>query len=264
VVNEVRATLTTLDSWGSKCPPEEPQGYGPENPSSVMKYEKGVVQVATGFSWYRDEGREGCIIYQGFDGQTWPATSYKTATVLSCHPLMPVAMVETDATVNRTLHRGSDNELSDDLRVWQPLEFFHPGGDLQGVSQVVFRSEMTSDFYGGSPRKYVAGKGPLMKSLVPDTYRCPFEYPHESVGMGGSLAALLALMAFHRPACEEHGANRAETAILKNWQNNKWADSHSPRGCEFALVDIQHPSCAVANIWNRCPTRRRSAFWVRR
>lgn len=252
VVNEVRATQQTLDSWGSKCPPEDAAGYSPEVASSVMRYDNGSVQIDNRYQWHRDStGTPGGIGWWDADAQ-WNLTEmYATATVFSCHPLMPIAMVDTDATAENTIHRGSDSsyhENADDQHVWQPLLFFHPASEhLRGVSQVVFQSQMTADLHGGSPVKYVAGRGQLMRSLTPETYRYPGEHPPNSKGLGGNLAALLGLMAFHSPPVEQ-GRNRAETGIPGKWQGNRWRDERSPRGCWSPLCPFPPRSLTCSDV----------------
>lgn len=240
VVNEVRAIQQTLDSWGSKCPPEDPQGYSEQVPSRVMRYSDGAVEVVDGYRWSRvssDGG--GGIFWHDQNGVWYQAGEYATATVLSCHPLIPVAMVNTDATALNTIHRGSDRPYqasADEQFVWQPLLFFHPE-HLRGVSQVMFQSEMKPEYLGGSPVKYVAGKGQLMKSLTPETYRYPGDHPPESKGMGGNLAALLGLMAL-TSAPDGEGRNRADSVIPRKWRGNRWHGEHSPRGCESAFMSV--------------------------
>jgi hypothetical protein len=240
VVNEVRAIQQTLDSWGSKCPPEDPEGYSEDAPSRVMRYSNGVVEVVDGYCWNRaSSGDQGGIFWPDQNGDWCQAEEYATATVLSCHPLMPVAMVNADATVFNTIHRGSDRyrqSSADHQYVWQPLLFFHPE-HLRGVSQVMFQSEMKPEYLGGSPVKYVAGRGQLMKSLTPETYRYPGDHPPESKGLGGNLAALLGLMAL-TSAPDGEGRNRAESVIPRKWRGNRWHGEHSPRGCKSTLLPV--------------------------
>ena len=206
-----------------------------------MRYHNGKIDALPPdqFRWIRDpeEGNFGRICYLGADGNWYPAETYDTSTVLSCHPLMPVAVVNVDVTIYSTSYdfdySGSHER---NQRVWQPLLFFHPQDEgLKGVSQAVFIARMTPEQHGGSPVKYAAGRGTVLKSLVPPTYLWPYEHPPTTRGLGGELTLLLGLMAFSSPESRS-GRNRADSIFPGSqgkWQNNRWLDEqHPPRGCE--------------------------------
>jgi hypothetical protein len=240
VINEVNARTFSMDSWGNRCPPDSPSGYDPEIPGMVMRYQGGVIDSLPReqFHWIRnpEEGNYGSICWFGSDGNWHPADTYDTATILSCHPLMPVAMVNVDATICPTSYSFDYNAGREGNRqVWQPLLFFHPQDErLRGVSQAVFKGSMLPEQAGGNPVKYAAGRGHVLKSLLPLTYLWPYDHPPTTRGLGGELTLLLGLMAFSSPESRS-GRNRADSIFPGRhgkWQNHRWLDDQHPRGCE--------------------------------
>lgn len=239
VVLEVAAEHAILDSWGNKSPPTQPQAYKKQHASQVMKYDNGVIEAQHPevYSWWRDEetGQSvGRIRYHDGNGTWYPTEEYKTATVLSCHPLMPIAMVDVDATVYPTTYNDSDGYGAETSR-WVPLRFFHPTTEgLRGVSQIMYPYGMERDQEGGDPVPYVAGKGSLQNKLIPSTHHCPLDHPPKSRGLGGELPVLISLMAFSYQY--EQGLNRADSVFPGKhgmWRNNKWLGKNAPLGCQL-------------------------------
>lgn len=203
-----------------------------------MRYYNGIVEdVSDKFIWHRNVPNQGpgSIIFQDYAGHETEATIYKTATVFSFHPPTPFAMVNVDASVHTTYTKQS---IPDDERpypVWEPLQFFHPKGQLKGLSQAVFSSSLGMDVAGGSPVNYVAGQNDSwIPNLIPSTHRYPYRYPPRSRGLGGDLTILLGLMAFS-PERNPFQLT-VEPALRDQWKGKRWESTGPPRGCKCLLV----------------------------
>jgi hypothetical protein len=242
-------------------PPDDPALYFNEAPSKVMRYSDGVIEdVHERFGWGRDARMVGMIFRRGNKAEV-RARTYNIGTVFSCHPLMPFATLNADASV----HQPSEG------RRWRPLQFHFPGGHLTGVSQVVFNGDQIS-------HRYVARRhASWMPSLVPRTYQNPYDtYDKEhSRGLGGELAILLALMAFsfYRPPVrpedrsEDCGFNRANNVFPGTngrWNNHEWLHNEPPAGCMpsvllaviFELFDLEANgefTLQMPYLQRRCP-----------
>ena len=255
MVNEVSIANMETDSWGNPRPPTTPRAYYDEVPSAVMRYHDGhdieVLSPELAF-WERDANTPGgCIFYIDQDGSFSPAETYRTSTVASCHPLMPFAMVQTDAMIARTY--TSDMGVAPDENTWQPLMFYFPqdaNGSLTGQSQAMFRSSLTADHVGGNLTTYVAGQQPSwISSLVPRTYLNPLSVT-PSRGLGGDLTVLLGLMTF--TAAKLEGQTRAESVFCGSsgrWRTRKWHHNHSPAGCKSSCPFYPYDAFAKSIIW---------------
>lgn len=219
-----------------------------------MRYHGGVISaVPDTFYWDRlpANSNRGAIFYLSADGLVYPCETYKTATVFSCHPLLPVAMVDVDASVEQTFNKHDVDE--DDAPVWEPLQFFHPRNEMKGVSQAIFSRTLSEVHYGGRPVKYLCGKGPVSKYLVPPTYAYPNRHPPVSRGLGGEITILLGLMAFS--AAGDDKGNRADKVFLGRphgrWYKGRWEHDGYPEGCKSSLLpsfDTMHthpPFCDI-------------------
>ena len=205
-----------------------------------MRYRDGLVELAGDYYvWKRDdENREGDIWCYDSDDKEWFTTeTYRTATVFSCHPLMPFAMVQEDAMFTDTVTRDAGYDMSS--KTWQPLLFYFPRGDnnrVSGVSQAMSECELTAEYPGGGLVPYVAGSNPSwMPSLVPKTYKSATG-SQPSRGLGGELTILLALMTFS--ARRSPGRSRAEGVFLEpnaKWKRNRWHHNRDPEGCAFSF-----------------------------
>ena len=255
VVNEVSIANTEADTWGNPRPPTTPGAYYDEIPSAVMRFHDGhdiqMLSPEVAF-WERDgDAPGGAIYYINQEGSFSPAETYKTSTVSSCHPLMPFAMVQTDAMIARTC--TSDMGFSPDENTWQPLMFFFPlsgNGSLSGRSQAMFRSNLTPSHVGGSLTTYVAGQQPSwIPNLVPRTYQNPLSVT-PSRGLGGDLSILLGIMAYTAPRVE--GRTRAEGVFCGpsgRWRNRQWHHNHSPAGCKSPRLSATNASFTKFILW---------------
>ncbi|CAH0020959.1 unnamed protein product [Clonostachys rhizophaga] len=240
VVNEISIAHPLVDMWGGSRPPENPGAYHMERPSEVMKYENGIVTPFPDyFYWGRNpnQNNRGAIFARHADGNVTEAEAYKTATIFSCHPHMPFAMVDVDASVEETYSR--ENMPSDQLwryPVWEPLQFLHPKDHhRRGISQAVFGASPMATLHNG-PLQYVAGtNASCIPRLVPWTCQYPYPPVQPSKGLGGELTILIGLMAFC-PSRDSMGT-RAELFIPQYWRNNKWECETPPQGYSCSTKD---------------------------
>uniref|UniRef100_A0A8H7NL72 Uncharacterized protein n=1 Tax=Bionectria ochroleuca TaxID=29856 RepID=A0A8H7NL72_BIOOC len=212
-----------------------------ERPSEVMKYDNGIVTSCPDyFYWGRNpnQNNRGAIFARHANGNVTETEAYKTATIFSCHPHMPFAMVDVDASVEETYSR--ENMPSDQLwryPVWEPLQFLHPKDyHRRGISQAVFGTSPIATHHNG-PLQYVAGtNASCIPRLVPWTCRYPYPHVQPSKGLGGELTILIGLMAFC-PSRDSVGT-RAELFIPQYWRNNKW-ECETP--ARLFMLHQRHP-----------------------
>lgn len=262
MVNEVSIASTEVDTWGNPRPPTTPTAYYDEISSSVMRFWDGynieVISPDISYCGRDPQTLQGGIFCFNQDRSVFQAETYKTATVCSCHPLMPFAMVQADVMTVQTYM--ADVGHSKDSNTWQPLLFFSPQNDsgrLTGRSQAIFRSNLTDEHLGGDPKTYIAGQHPSwIPSLVPKTYQNQLS-PTPSRGLGGDLSILLGLMTF--TAARVHERTRAEGVFCGpngRWRNRQWHYNHSPAGCTSSRLVI-NPTCEVCT--NCCIDNRLSS-----
>ncbi|KAM0258682.1 hypothetical protein ACHAQJ_003690 [Trichoderma viride] len=255
VVNKLRVRLDpdllNGDPWFNRVPPTQPSGFNGEIPSFVMRYHNGQVTVADDYRWWRGD----------FDGTAWPAGNvclfgadgepvytdedqpvcaikYKELAVFSCNPLLPIVVDNGDPlSTNVALDRS-------------PLLFFHPPSQ-QGVSQAVHPDSPMGP--GPAPCKYVAGASPSwIPSLVPKTYRNPYNNAAPSVGLAGELPIVLGLMAFSEPGDEEDEQSVTRTflgdhASHGKWSGERWHHNAAPQG--YALSTAEDPRGFFISIY---------------
>lgn len=224
-----------IDTWGNIRPPTSPDSYTQQEDlrTPVMLYCDGtIMDVSHIYWWARDhETGVGAIYYYG-EPQTDPyqAVPYNQATICCCHPLLPFAVVNADATVCDTQVMADGDGINE--LTWEPLRFFFPlgtDGIITGVSQAVFTCSLGPDSPGGATRTHVAGRNPSwLRSLVPPSYENHSPVAPTSKGLGGDLAILLGLMAFTAPGGQ--GVSRAST-VSQRWRNRKWHSDRAPPSC---------------------------------
>lgn len=196
-------------------------GFEPEIPSCVMRYQSGQVTVAREYEWRRGD----------VQGTAWPPGGvfpvgaeeqldlYKQLAVFSCNPHLPIAVLNGDPLSARGLYRS-------------PLFFFHPP-TRPGLSQATHPESVIEEL-GPGMCKYVAGSNPSwIPSLVPKTYRNPYNPTDRSSGLGGELPIILGLMAFSGPRSEQGGS--VEQTFLGDggrWRGGRWHHSAAPQGCK--------------------------------
>jgi hypothetical protein len=194
-----------------------------------------VIDVSQIYGWYRDPQTGIGAIFSRPDhnNHSFPTTTYSQATICSCHPLLPYAVVATDATVNET-QVLPDAERINEL-TWEPLRFFFPrdpvNGDNTGLSQAVFTCTLGPHLEGGDPRTCVAGRDPSwLHTLVPSCYENFSPSTPPSRGLGGELSILLGLMAFTAPG--GRGAPRAYTVFAgQRWRHRRWTYNRALSSC---------------------------------
>ncbi|KAG5913238.1 hypothetical protein E4U53_004941, partial [Claviceps sorghi] len=221
------------DDWHNYLPPQRREQYAGEKPSEVMRFRNGRVARASSdlvrYCWARQEpGAEGGILGQPGSHPAFFAQPYKRASVFSCNPLLPVIVAEDDVLVRPDAH-------------FHALHFMHarPGAISQASYQfdyppsVPLPPAVTSQ---GPPLKYVAGAAPTwIPGLVPATYTNPYR-TGPSGGLGGELAILLGLMAFHSARPSERGRTVDEVFLGRVgenwglWKDYQWRATGSPPG----------------------------------
>lgn len=206
------------DEWQNALPPRHREQYGNDMPSEVMRFHDGRISRASSesveYSWVRrDHHGEGGILKRF--GETcaflW---KYKSASVFSCNPLLPIVFARDDYSINvGPLHA---------------LQFLH----CQGISKVSYPDEypcLSSN--NAPPAKFVAGRHPSwMPNLVPAAYENPYRVG-QSQGLGGDLAVVLGLMAFQsaHPMYEDQDRRTINEVFLGRhgeggglWKDYRW------------------------------------------
>lgn len=222
VVNEFTLNMDVSlppshDPWGNILPPSFPEAYDPMSVGEVLRYCNGRITKAEGYMWSRLAPDTPGRIYKVVGSNLLETYIYKSQSIFSCSPLLPVIIRDGDASLGGSWARRfcpCDQHNTDGFE-WNSLHFDHVGG----LSLVNHKS-------GGYP--FVAGSNPQwMPSLVPKAFRNtrPDSYIPPSIGLGGELPVVLALMAFHSDP--DHNVTEG---ILAGWQNNRWTRDTSPKG----------------------------------
>ncbi|KID85725.1 hypothetical protein MGU_07033 [Metarhizium guizhouense ARSEF 977] len=221
------------DDWLNVLPPNTPELYSPEtlqHVSQVMRFRNGEVTPAGPAYYWARAGQfdEGCIAMAAGETQ-YGLQKYKSASVFSCNPSLPVVTLEGDARTN------SDP----DFNVLQFVHQRNADSDSNGVSLAAFSMDRSSSVYP-PPVKFVAGRhASWIPSLVPDICRNPYMAGRSS-GLGGELPIVIGLMAFHASPDGGRTINdvflgRGENGGL--WKNYCWQSSSSPAGYTLSEQD---------------------------
>jgi hypothetical protein len=226
------------DDWANVLPPANPAFYDPESPidvSRVMRFRNGEVTAAgPAYRWARQGQFGEGYIAMAAGGTEYALTRYKSASVFSCNPSLPIITLDGDA---RTQPEPE----------FHALQFLHPPAD--NISQAAFSPHYyartgevpVSDMAGA---KYVAGRNASwIPSLVPDT--CRNLYPaRQSQGLGGELPIVIGLMAFHADGRSVNDVflGRGESSSGW-WRHYRWrGPQSSPPGC---MLPPFPPFCAL-------------------
>lgn len=197
-----------------------------------MRFSNGsITDVSRSYRWTRDQQYAEGYIQHVSSGRA--THKYKSASVFSCNPLLPIVTINGDARIqtNPLLHA---------------LKFFHPRDECthgsNGVSQVAF-SRHDDPAYGAPPQTsmmsgymtHAAGKNAnWTPGLIPRVYGNPYPLARQSVGLGGELPILLGLMAFHA-----RDGQSVEDIFLGSrnrpglWHEYTWRSNESPPGCMY-------------------------------
>lgn len=230
VVNELTIDPTynqrPVDCWLNDVPPSSPSAYGHELIGRVFQYDGGHVSLAQDCVWYRPRaGVPGNIGRHGPDGSFGIMVPYKTSTVFACSPHLPIVVAECDVSCDPAFIYRPDctcNNTAEGLPEptrWNILSF----DKYQGFTQANAI---------GRESPYVLGRNPSwIPALVPKIFQNPDENAPRSTGLGGDLATLIGLMAFHG------GRGRASDVFAGGaWQQNRWHGStHTPHSCKLTL-----------------------------
>lgn len=156
---------------------------------------------------------------------------YKTVTVFSCSPHLPIIVAECDVSceptfVNQSCGCGNTPLGGLEPARWNILSFYKE----KGFSQV---NAVARD----SP--YVLGANPSwIPALVPRVFEDPDDNAPRSAGLGGDLATLIGLMAFHG-----RRGRASDVFTGGNWQQNRWHGSQrAPSGCKSTSSLHQPPA----------------------
>lgn len=219
------------DEWLNVLPPENPMFYVPEGPhhvSQVMRFRNGEVTAAgPAYRWVRQQQYgEGCITMAA-GGNEYALSKYKSASVFSCNPSLPIITLDGDARVNTAPE-------------YHPLQFYHVVNSDTGVSQAAFSGHIFQPAAAQSdrspvPAKFVAGiNASWIASLVPDICRKRYGSA-QSIGLSGQLGIVIGLMAFHakdgRRTINEVFLGREGHGGL--WKGYRWRSNSLPIGCMF-------------------------------
>ncbi|MBE3050243.1 hypothetical protein IMZ48_48655 [Candidatus Bathyarchaeota archaeon] len=227
LILEERSYAPERDRWGNTLPPNDRRAYAGEEPSRVMRYRDGRVTLAEGYDWHRPHGlhTRGCIFRpSGLEGPR--PNRYKTQTVFSCNPFLPIVATPADMMAHdMDSHNGPQ---------WDLLRFEHDPRH-PGVSFAAYGQEGRHE----SPRQYVAGVGPSwIPSLVPESYLNPYN-DSDSRGLGGDLPLLLALMSFGHRWTTRHDARMEEVFYGRDalWRDRRWWGDPEvrPEGCKSSF-----------------------------
>ncbi|KAM7188932.1 hypothetical protein V8F20_010344 [Naviculisporaceae sp. PSN 640] len=220
VVNEVTFNRNfnqrfPVDSWLNEIPPSAVEAYGPEIVGPVFQYDCGRVSLAQEYYWYRQgAGFAGGIARHGANGSSHFMLAYKTATVFSCSPHLPIIVSECDVSCEPTFVFHNAPLGGVEPARWNILSFIKQ----RGFSQVNAEARDSPYVLGGNPS--------WIPALVPKVYQNHEENAPRSTGLGGDLATIIGLMAFHG---ERERAS--EVFLAGNWQQNRWHGSpRAPNG----------------------------------
>ncbi|TWU70964.1 hypothetical protein ED733_001145 [Metarhizium rileyi] len=238
------------DNWLNVLPPKTPVYYQPEtlqHISQVMRFRNGEVTPAgSAYYWARagpfDEG----YIAMAAGGTEYALQKYKSASIFSCNPSLPILTLEGDARTNPEAD-------------YNALQFLHPSkanGESTGVSQATFSLEDTPSV-GAPPMhllsknatKYVAGgHASWIPGLVPDVCRNLY-LAGPSLGLGGQLPIVIGLMAFHSSptigrTIDDVFLGRGESGGF--WRNYRWRSTSSPPG--YPLSEHETPRGHLVHI----------------
>ncbi|KHN94929.1 uncharacterized protein MAM_07156 [Metarhizium album ARSEF 1941] len=214
------------DEWLNVLPPNDPALYAPETPqhvSRVMRFRSGQVTPAgPAYYWARAAQSGEGYIAMAAGGTEYALRKYKSASVFSCNPSLPIITLEGDArtdtdpdfNVLQFLHRHDDERLSN------------------GVSLASFSVDH-SPSADPPPVKFVAGRhASWIPSLVPEICRNPYRVV-QSLGLGGELPIVIGLMAFH--ASRDDGRTVEHVFLGREgdggfWRNYRWLGTSPPPG----------------------------------
>jgi hypothetical protein len=243
-------TAIRKDLWDNVLPPENPVFYKTEtlsHVSHVMRFRNGEISAAgPAYRWVRPEQFGEGYIAVAAGGTEYALTKYKSTSVFSCNPSLPIVTYAGDA---RTLR---DPEF-------HALQFLHPQSQSGIVSQATFPLDVFSPVGGppaGSierdPAKYVAGRhASWIPSLVPDVCRNRY-LAGQSLGLSGELGIVIGLMAFHASkdgrTVNDVFLGRGESSGL--WKNYRWRGTSSPPGCMLPFIPQMSPDLAAQHMAN--------------
>ncbi|KXH63687.1 hypothetical protein CSAL01_02408 [Colletotrichum salicis] len=212
-----------VDRYGNWLPPESVDSYGMKKIGQVWRFTNGVITPAgSQFEWYRERiGLPGKIYgpIPAKNYQTEELREYKTYSVFNCWRFLPCLCTDVDvSTVDGTPFGG-----------WHSLAFSQPDEQNPGLTRIV---------YPGGPQRHVSGRDPAwLPHLLPHTFATPDPSAPRSIGLGGDLPIILALLALmkkpdHTDDVFQHGLwNRNGSGFSDRRSSQADPDpTGSPRG----------------------------------